>query len=101
LLPVHVEDSHEGARGRVSAIWSGVKSNGATFPEKLFAAGTPATVLAQICAYLELGCDELVLVMAETPDRTPSQFRRLAAEVLPVLRQPGEPEPDLQARVEC
>ena len=87
LLPVRVDERDDGARGRASAIWSGVTANGVAFPEKLFAAGTPETVLAHIQAYLEQGCDELVLALADTPEHTRSQFRRLSAEVLPALRR--------------
>jgi alkanesulfonate monooxygenase SsuD/methylene tetrahydromethanopterin reductase-like flavin-dependent oxidoreductase (luciferase family) len=87
LLPVRVDERDEGARGRASAIWSGVTANGVTFPEKLFAAGTPDTVLAQIQAYLEQGCEEMVLALADSPDQTRRQFSRLSADVLPALRR--------------
>jgi alkanesulfonate monooxygenase SsuD/methylene tetrahydromethanopterin reductase-like flavin-dependent oxidoreductase (luciferase family) len=87
LLPVRVDEHDDGARARASAIWSGVTANGVTFPEKLFAAGRPATVLAHIQAYLEQGCNELVLALAETPERTRRQFSRLSDEVLPALRR--------------
>jgi alkanesulfonate monooxygenase SsuD/methylene tetrahydromethanopterin reductase-like flavin-dependent oxidoreductase (luciferase family) len=86
LLPVRVDDRDEGARARASAIWSGVTANGLNFPEKLFAAGRPATVLADIQAYLEQGCDELVLALADTPEHTRRQFSRLSGDVLPALR---------------
>jgi alkanesulfonate monooxygenase SsuD/methylene tetrahydromethanopterin reductase-like flavin-dependent oxidoreductase (luciferase family) len=87
LLPVRVDERDEGARGRASAIWSGVTANGVTFPEKLFAAGTPETVVAHIQAYVEQGCDELVLALADSPEQTGRQFSRLSAEVLPALRR--------------
>jgi hypothetical protein len=86
-MPVRVDERDEGARGRASAIWSGVTANGVTFPEKLFAAGTPKTVLAHIHAYLEQGCDELVLALADSPEQTRRQFSRLSGEVLPALRR--------------
>jgi alkanesulfonate monooxygenase SsuD/methylene tetrahydromethanopterin reductase-like flavin-dependent oxidoreductase (luciferase family) len=86
LLPVRVDERDDGARARASAIWSGVTANGVNFPEKLFAAGRPAAVLADIQAYLEQGCDELVLALADTPEHTRHQLRRLSDEVLPALR---------------
>jgi alkanesulfonate monooxygenase SsuD/methylene tetrahydromethanopterin reductase-like flavin-dependent oxidoreductase (luciferase family) len=87
LLPVRIDARDDGARGRASAIWSGVTANGVTFPDKLFAAGRPETVLEHIQAYVDQGCDELVLALADTPEETGRQFGRLAAEVLPALRR--------------
>jgi alkanesulfonate monooxygenase SsuD/methylene tetrahydromethanopterin reductase-like flavin-dependent oxidoreductase (luciferase family) len=89
LLPVRVDEHDDGAGARASAIWSGVTANGVTFPEKLFAAGRPDTVLAHIQAYLEQGCNELVLALADTPQQTRRQFRLLSDEVLPALRGAG------------
>jgi alkanesulfonate monooxygenase SsuD/methylene tetrahydromethanopterin reductase-like flavin-dependent oxidoreductase (luciferase family) len=89
LLPVRVEDSDCGARTRASEIWSDVTANGATFPEKVFAAGTPASVVEQIRAYVDAGCDELVLVMAEIAGGAVEQFRRLSGEVVPALHTLG------------
>jgi hypothetical protein len=46
-------------------------------------------VLADVQAYLEQGCDELVLALADTPEHTRRQFSRLSDEVLPALRAAG------------
>src|SRR5262249_23325612 len=65
LLPIRLDDHDAGARARASAAWSAVTSNGVTFPEHLFVAGSAAAVAEQLLAFVERGCEELVLSFIE------------------------------------
>ncbi len=86
LIPCHVEDS-TGAAAAAARAWSRLTGHGEAMPERLFAAGSPNAAADQLHRYWELGCRDFVLGVAEQGNRYPEQVERLAAEVLPVIRQ--------------
>ncbi|HEY8525333.1 MAG TPA: LLM class flavin-dependent oxidoreductase [Acidimicrobiales bacterium] len=89
LLPVLVTDRPDGQarpRAEAAAAWARLTATSAPLPERLFVAGPPDQVVAELDAYRRAGCTELVLTPADHGDAHLDQIDRLATEVLPRLR---------------
>jgi alkanesulfonate monooxygenase SsuD/methylene tetrahydromethanopterin reductase-like flavin-dependent oxidoreductase (luciferase family) len=87
LLPVHLTDRADG-RATAAAAWTRLTAtaSAAPLPERLFVAGPPDQVVAELDAYRRAGCTELVLTPADHGDGHLRQIDRLATDVLPRLR---------------
>jgi alkanesulfonate monooxygenase SsuD/methylene tetrahydromethanopterin reductase-like flavin-dependent oxidoreductase (luciferase family) len=86
LLPVHVDASGR-AHAAAALAWAKLTDAKDAFPERLFVAGDPDEVVAQLHAYWQLGCREFVLGPADQGDGYLDQVSRLGQDVLPQLRQ--------------
>jgi alkanesulfonate monooxygenase SsuD/methylene tetrahydromethanopterin reductase-like flavin-dependent oxidoreductase (luciferase family) len=96
LIPVQVDDEDDGARERAAAGWSEITANGSTFSPQHMVAGRPETMVDQLAAFVERGCDELVLGPVRHGSGFEQQLERLARDVLPMLHQRyavARPEP--------
>jgi alkanesulfonate monooxygenase SsuD/methylene tetrahydromethanopterin reductase-like flavin-dependent oxidoreductase (luciferase family) len=85
LLPVHLTERADG-RAAAAAAWTRLTAAATPLPERLFIAGTPDQVVAELDAYRQAGCTELVLTPADHGDDHLRQIDRLATDVLPRLQ---------------
>ena len=86
LLPVHPDPHRDGAQSRAAAAWSTITDNEASFPERLFVAGPPGELVAQLRCYWDAGCTEMVLALVDQGPDYLDQLDLLAREVVPEVR---------------
>jgi alkanesulfonate monooxygenase SsuD/methylene tetrahydromethanopterin reductase-like flavin-dependent oxidoreductase (luciferase family) len=85
LIPVHVDASGRGPATAAGA-WGRLIGSTTQLPERLFVAGRPADITAQLHRYWEAGCAEFVLAPADQGDGYLDQVDLIGEEVLPILR---------------
>ncbi|RYD89488.1 MAG: LLM class flavin-dependent oxidoreductase [Sphingomonadales bacterium] len=85
LLPVHPDEGSD-AHAQAGAAWKRLTGAHATFPERLFVAGSPDAIVEQLHAYWERGCTEMVLSLVDMGEPFVKQLDMLCDQVLPEVR---------------
>jgi alkanesulfonate monooxygenase SsuD/methylene tetrahydromethanopterin reductase-like flavin-dependent oxidoreductase (luciferase family) len=85
LLPVHPDEADD-AHARAGAAWKRLTGANATFPERLFVAGSPDSIVEQLHIYWERGCTEMVLSLVDMGEPFAKQLEMLCNQVLPQVR---------------
>ena len=86
LVPTHVTSSPR-AHEEASAAWGRLTNATAELPPRLFAAGSPDEVAAQLHRYWQAGCTEFMLGPADQGRGYLDQVELLATDVLPRIRR--------------
>jgi alkanesulfonate monooxygenase SsuD/methylene tetrahydromethanopterin reductase-like flavin-dependent oxidoreductase (luciferase family) len=84
LASVHIS-SGPAPHAEASRAMSRIIKRDITMPPEVLAAGEPAAVAEQLGAYLDAGCEELLLALAEQGDGYARQLDLFEQEVLPRL----------------
>ena len=85
LLPVHPDEASD-AHARAGAAWKRLTGANATFPERLFVAGHPDSIVEQVHGYWQRGCTEMVLSLVDMGEPFSRQLDILCDVVLPRVR---------------
>ena len=85
LLPVHPDEASD-AHSRAGAAWKRLTGANATFPERLFVAGHPDSIVEQLHTYWQRGCTEMVLSLVDMGEPFAEQLQMLCDKVLPRVR---------------
>jgi alkanesulfonate monooxygenase SsuD/methylene tetrahydromethanopterin reductase-like flavin-dependent oxidoreductase (luciferase family) len=75
------------AQAQAAAAWARLTGAATGLPERLFVAGRPADIVAQLHRYWEAGCTEFVLAPADHGRGYLDQVDLIGQEVLPGLRE--------------
>jgi alkanesulfonate monooxygenase SsuD/methylene tetrahydromethanopterin reductase-like flavin-dependent oxidoreductase (luciferase family) len=90
LIPVHTSIDRERAQAEAARAWARLSATEAGFPDRLFVAGTPDDVTAQLRGYWDAGCTDMILGVADQGRGYMGQLEILAREVLPAIRTFGD-----------
>ncbi len=85
LLPVHPDEASD-AHAQAGAAWKRLTGANATFPERLFVAGHPDSIVEQLHGYWQRGCTEMVLSLVDMGEPFARQLDMLCEKVLPRVR---------------
>jgi len=89
LLPVHPDPIADGAQARAAVRWAKITKNNVSFPDRLFVAGPPASIVDQLRRYWDAGCSEFVFSIAEQGHEHIDHVRILTDKILPKVREFG------------